>query len=192
MKQLMMLIALVIMVFFLPSHSHAVPFTAILDGLSENPATSSLGTGFAKVDLDTTVHMLSVDITFSGLDSATTVAHIHCCVSAPLNAGVAVFFSGFPSGVTSGTYTNVFATNLASTFSGAFITVHGGTTAGAEAALLAGLLSGEAYVNIHTAQFPAGEIRGFLQSVPEPGTLILLSLGLCLIVVVSLKRGITA
>ena len=38
-----------------------------------------------------------------------------------------------------------------------------------------------AYFNIHTIQFPGGEIRGFLhavQSVPEPGSLVLLGLGL--------------
>ena len=41
--------------------------------------------------------------------------------------------------------------------------------ASAEAALLAGLDSERAYLNIHTAQFLGGEIRGFLsRDVPEP------------------------
>jgi hypothetical protein len=38
--------------------------------------------------------------------------------------------------------------------------------------------SGGAHFNIHTSQFPGGEIRGFLQAVPEPGTLALLAAGL--------------
>jgi len=44
----------------------------------------------------------------------------------------------------------------------AFITATGGTPAGAEAALLAGLAAGQAYLNIHTVNNPGGEIRGFL------------------------------
>lgn len=44
---------------------------------------------------------------------------------------------------------------------------------------VAGLLAGESYLNIHTTQFPGGEIRGFLVAqVPEPGTFGLLGIGL--------------
>lgn len=49
---------------------------------------------------------------------------------------------------------------------------------GAEAALLAGLLNGTAYFNIHTMMFPGGEIRGQLHLVPEPGTLLLFGTGI--------------
>jgi hypothetical protein len=55
----------------------------------------------------------------------------------------------------------------------AFITASGGTTAGAEAALLAGLASNQTYLNIHTTNFGGGEIRGFLVAAPEPGTFLL-------------------
>ena len=40
---------------------------------------------------------------------------------------------------------------------------------------LAGLLAGNTYINVHTANNAPGEIRG--QVVPEPGTAILLALG---------------
>ena len=47
---------------------------------------------------------------------------------------------------------------------------------------MTGLLAGEAYLNIHTSEFPAGEIRGFLAFAvhedPEPASFALLSLGL--------------
>jgi hypothetical protein len=51
----------------------------------------------------------------------------------------------------------------------------GGTAAGAEAALAAGLDAGRAYLNIHSNIYPGGEIRGFL--VPEPGSFILMGTG---------------
>jgi hypothetical protein len=58
-----------------------------------------------------------------------------------------------------------------------FLGAHGGTVAPAEAALLAGMISGNAYLNIHSSAFPGGEIRGFLL-VPEPASLGLLGFGL--------------
>jgi hypothetical protein len=38
---------------------------------------------------------------------------------------------------------------------------------------LPNLLAGLAYINFHTVQFPAGEIRGQLLPVPEPASLVL-------------------
>lgn len=87
-------------------------------------------------------------------------------------------FPGFPLGVTTGTYLQTFDLTLASTYNPAFITAHGGTVAGAQAAFIAGLTSGQTYLNIHTVQFPGGEIRGQLQAVPEPATLLLLGTGI--------------
>jgi hypothetical protein len=71
--------------------------------------------------------------------------------------------------VTSGTYEMMFDTTQASTFNPAFINANGGTPAGAEAALLAGLTNGLAYFNIHTMMFEGGEIRANLVG-GEPAT----------------------
>jgi len=61
-----------------------------------------------------------------------------------------------------------------SIYAASFVTSFGGdTAAGAEAALIAGMTNGTAYFNIHTTTYPGGEIRGFLQQVPEPATLAL-------------------
>jgi hypothetical protein len=128
------------------------------------------------VIIDTTANTLFVSETFSGLLSPTTASHIHCCTPVPLTgaAGVATqvpSFTGFPTGVTSGTFSNTFDMTLAASWNPAFITANGGSPASAEATLAAGLAAGEAYLNIHTTQFPAGEIEGFLTpQVPEPGT----------------------
>jgi hypothetical protein len=152
-----------------------ITYTAVL-GNFENPPTGSAGTGFARVTVDDVLNTMLVDVTFSGLSSGNTAAHIHCCVAQGGNAGVATTtptFTGFPSGTTSGTYNHLFDLTLASSWNPAFITLSGGTTAGAEAALLAGLAANQTYLNIHTTNFGGGEIRGFLVEAPEPGTFLL-------------------
>ena len=88
------------------------------------------------------------------------------------------FFIGFPIGVHSGTFSNTFDLRLAPSWNAAFIAASGGTPAGAEAKLAAGLALEEAYFNIHTNLFPGGEIRGFLEPVPEPTTIVLFGSGL--------------
>ncbi len=165
------------------AHSVPIVYTAILDGPSEDPPNASPGTGTALVVIDVEAHTLNVQATFIDLIGTTTAAHIHAPTANPLsgNAGVATMvpsFLGFPLGVTSGTMDIFYDTTLASTFNPTFITSNGGTVETAEAALAAYLAEGRAYFNIHTTSFPAGEIRGFLQPVPEPATMLLLGSGL--------------
>jgi len=143
-----------------------------LTGPSESPPNASPGTGFASITFDTMAHTFFINLTFSGLLANTTAAHVHSptAVAGTGTAGVATqvpSFVGFPLGVTSGTYMQTFDTSLLSFYNPAFVTANGGTVASAEAALFAGINAGEAYLNIHTNVFPSGEIRGFLQRVPE-------------------------
>jgi hypothetical protein len=142
-----------------------VLYTATLAGASENPAVASPGTGATNVTIDTTAHTLQVITSFTGLTSNTTASHIHCCAVPPTNAGVATTtpsFVGFPLGVTSGSMNQTYDMTLAGSWNAAFITANGGTPATAEAALAAGLAAGQAYHNIHTVNFPGGELRGNL------------------------------
>jgi hypothetical protein len=167
--------------FVQPSWAAPIVFDATLNGASEVPSNGSPGTGFAQVTFDDVADTMRVQVTFSGLVGTTTASHIHCCTAVPFagNAIVATgvpTFLGFPTGVTSGTYDHLFDMTMASSYNPAFITAHGATVATAEADLLAGLLAGKAYLNIHSTDKPGGEIRGFLH-VPEPGSLLLLTLG---------------
>jgi hypothetical protein len=165
------------------SAAHAVPiiFGADLSGPAENPTNTSPGTGSALVAYDPAAHTLRVQVEFSGLLAPSTVAHIHCCIASPGTAMVATTtptFPGFPADVLAGTYDQTFDLTSASSFNAAFITAHGGTVAGAEAALAEGLEDAEAYMNVHSQMFMSGEIRGFLTAVPEPATWGLLAVGL--------------
>jgi hypothetical protein len=139
-----------------------------LIGSNEVPANGSPATGVASLDLDTTAQTLAGHIVFSGLGSNTTMAHIHCCLASPfltgVNVGVATVvpaFPGFPIGVTSGTDDFVLDLTSASAYNPAFVTAQGGL-ANAKTALIAGLIAGETYLNIHTMLLPGGEIRGFV------------------------------
>lgn len=180
-QKFLMFVAIVIVT----NLSHAIPFVATLSGPAENPPNDSPATGTATVDFDQVLHRLAVSADFQGLLAPSTMAHIHCCVPPPGVADVATqvpSFINFPVGVTSGSFSQVLDTLLESTYNPAFIAASGGTVEAAEAALAAGLFAGQAYFNIHSTLFPAGEIRGFLTlvtaSVPEPASIALLGLGL--------------
>ena len=157
---------------------YAIPVTFVghLTGGNEVPPVPSSATGLATVVLDAAAQTLQINATFSGLTSNTNAAHIHCCAPLGTNAGVATTvpaFPGFPLGVTSGSFTSaVFDLTQPTIYNPAFVTLQGGLTQ-AEAALIAGIQNGATYLNIHTVNFAGGEIRGQLEAVPEPATLLL-------------------
>lgn len=143
-------------------------------------AVGATGEGRATALFDTEAQTLTLDADFSGLTGTTSVAHIHCCtaLAGTGTAGVAVTpgtLPDFPVGVTAGTYFRVLDLASAATYTAGFRGLL--TPEEASAKLLAGMLTGNSYFNIHTSRFPGGEIRGFLQ-VPEPGTMALLGAAL--------------
>jgi hypothetical protein len=158
-------------------------YTANLTGSAEAPPNASPGTGSATVILDTDLKTMQVQASFSGLTGNVTAAHIHCCTAVPQTGTIGVAtttptFTGFPSGVTAGSYDNTFDMTLASSYNASFVTANGGTTDGALAALQSGLDGGKAYFNIHTTAYTGGEIRGFLTAVPVPPAVWLAASGL--------------
>jgi hypothetical protein len=138
-------------------------------------ASGATGTGTGTLTYDDIARTLTIASTFSGLSGNTTNAHIHAstAVAGTGAAGVAVPFilstanpSGFPIGVKSGSYNAVLNLALTSTYNGTFLGNNGGTSLGAETALINSFNAGKAYYNIHTITFGGGEIRAFATAVP--------------------------
>ena len=154
-------------------------FWNTLSGAAEDPSVVTPGNGLTVVTIDPVAHTLSVFVDFQDLIGATTASHIHVINGpgdlnpADTNGPVATqvpTFPGFPLGVMAGTYSQSFDTLSTSTYRPGFLTDAGGTAAAAEAALFAGIMEGRAYLNVHSTFSPSGEVRGFLQPVPEPAT----------------------
>ena len=147
----------------------AQTYKAQLSGANEQPPNASTGTGNATVTISGTSMM--VEVSFSGLVSPSTNSHIHAptATAGTGTAGVATVtpsFTGFPSGVTAGTYSHTFDMTLAGSYNPAFLSANGGVPLQAFAALKAAMDAGKSYLNIHSLAFPGGEIRGFLVTCP--------------------------
>lgn len=165
-------------------------FRTVASGPAESPPNGSPGNSIATITIDGLT--LTINAPFSDLLSNSTAAHIHCCTTDAFTgtAGIAIPFDDFPVGVTSGAYSGVFDLGDAAVYSPAFLAAFGGTAAGAGAALLDGMFGNQAYLNIHTAQYPAGEIRGFAVAapIPEPANWGMLGAGLAGLAVMARRR----
>ena len=167
-----------------PAAAAVFTFEAILDGSSEAPPNASPGTGFARVVFDDVAQTMSVQAQFQDLIGLTTAAHIHGPTPTPGTGTAPVMtsapsFPGFPLGVTSGSFSNVFDMLLTTSYNPGFLNnaTNLGSVATASNTMLTAMRDGKAYFNIHTPQYPGGEIRGFLTAVPEPETWALMIAG---------------
>jgi CHRD domain len=127
-----------------PTFAAGAAYKATLSGTTEVPPTTSSGAGTASVTYDASTKMVTWKGDFSGLSGPATAAHIHGPAEAGKNAGVIVPLSQKDVPFTS-------------PFTGS-ATLPDDKAAALEAALSGGL----AYVNIHTAANPGGEVRGQL------------------------------
>jgi hypothetical protein len=110
-----------------------VRYAITLEGSQETPPNGSPATGGGFVEFDTTTNTIYYNIAYSGLSSSETAAHIHGFSARGVASGV---LSGLPPGSPK----------------------IGSVTFGP--AQQADILAGLSYFNIHTTNFPGGEIRG--------------------------------
>lgn len=114
-------------------------FEAGLSAAQEVPPTASSGSGQAEVQLDTLTQVMKWKVNYTGLTGPVTGGHIHGPAGPGQNAGIAIPFGG----------------NLnASPIQGEVRLTPQQTDQ---------LMSGQWYVNLHTAANPGGEIRGQLR-----------------------------
>lgn len=139
-------------------------FSTRLVGFNETPPILTSGHGTFRATLQGS--SLTYTETFSDLTSSVTQSHIHFAERG-VAGSIFVFLctnlgngpAGTPAcpaggGTVTGTITAAQVLGVSTQ----------NITAGDFAGLVRILLSGDAYVNVHTTKFPAGEIRGQLQS----------------------------
>jgi hypothetical protein len=164
------------------AHAATMTFGGVLSGANEAPPNNSLAAGTVEVLLDPTAQTIQIVASFFDLTTPDVAAHIHCCAPLGTNVGVATTlpsFAGFPLGVTDGAYLSpLFSLQDPTFYNPAFVTQEGGLPQ-AETALIAGIENEQAYFNIHTTQFPGGEIRTQLlpKGVPESSTWAMMLVG---------------
>lgn len=135
---------------------------------NETGAILSGGTATADVELDKSAQTATYTLTISGtFSSAVTQSHIHFGkVHVP--GGILVFFCSNLSNGPAGTPTCPTSGTVTGTWTATSVVLNAqNVTPGDFDALVAALESNTAYANLHTAKFPAGEIRGQMQHSDE-------------------------
>jgi hypothetical protein len=137
-------------------NSQTESFSATLAGGNEVPPINSAGT--AAFNMTNRGGPITFSLTFSGLTSPLSVAHLHFAPS-KVAGGVMIFLCGGGNqpacpAATSGT--------IKGTITAANVTGPGvqGITPGDLDSALAAVRSELSYANMHTTNFPGGEIRG--------------------------------
>lgn len=119
-------------------------FAATLSADEQSAPTNSDGTGKAIFKLDRDTLTFEWTVTYQGLTSAITGAHIHGPQRPGTNAGILIDLA--PQGLTS-------------PIKGSFVLNDG---------LLEYLLAGRFYVNLHTTKYKDGELRGQIGRLRQP------------------------
>jgi CHRD domain len=140
-------------------HSQTENFSASLSGDNEVPPINSAGTGNFEMTIQPGA--ITFSLTFSDLSSPLAVAHLHFAPS-KVPGGVMIFLCGGGNqpacpAATSGTITG---TITAANVTGP--TTQGIVPGNLDAALEA-VRNDLSYANMHTMNFPGGEIRGPVQ-----------------------------
>lgn len=165
-----------------PAAAQSWTFATRLSGDQQVPPNGSPATGYARFVYfpnftNPALGSVQAFVEFSGLVSPTAFptlppAHIHAGMVGE-NGPVVIPLFNFPVGVTNGVYSTTFTLEgLSATQLDAIAAFN---------ATLPSLENGDVlpfYVNVHTEEFPGGEVRGQLAVVPEPATMLLTASGL--------------
>ena len=130
---------IVAFVLLISASARAEMFTAYLTPAQEVPPTASTARGFARVLVNETTGQITFTVVFEGLSSTQTLAHIHAPAAIGASASPVINFPVV--GGTSGTITG---------------------TAAITPTQISQLRQHLGYVNVHSTNFPNGEIRGQL------------------------------
>lgn len=131
-------------------------YRSVMTGAEEVPAVSTLASGSASIHMSSDGGALVYAITVSGISDVTD-AHIHVGARGEVGAPVVDLFDGTRSGEYNGLLVQgtIEPGDLVGSLSGMTL-----------ADLHTLITSGRAYLNVHTARHPAGEIRGQVTTVP--------------------------
>ncbi len=146
MKRLTVLLgALVAFTFAVPKLAHSqVFFTATIDSSNQVPVTVSGATGTAWAVLNPGSGTLTYQITYADLDSTFLAAHFH--YGAPgANGPVVMPITTWVGNTANGTWSDI------------------------PDSVIAAMMKGDIYINIHSQKYPGGEIRGQLEPAPDFG-----------------------
>jgi hypothetical protein len=131
-----------------------------MTGYQETPGVSSDGTGTFSATIDEAASPPTITFveTYSGLSAPALVSHVH--FGNRFDAGGVSFFlcGGTKPPCPPGTTTEATVTGTV-TPADVIGPANQGIPPGGFAKIVAAMRAGEAYVNIHTSTFPAGEIR---------------------------------
>lgn len=155
MKTVALTLGLAVLLFTRPA-SAQFTFAAFPSGLGENPPNVSPGSGYGTVVLNAASNQITVNLSWSSLTAPTTASHIHGPGGVGTNAAVLFPFSGVPATTAGAIPPQTFSINP--------------TQVGY-------LFAGYLYMNLHTANFPGGEIRDQLRLVTPFYSLTLVTNG---------------
>jgi hypothetical protein len=136
-----------------PAQAQTIELTATLTGANETPApgiaSGSYGTATVTVDLATQTINWVIDVW--NMPSGVNNAHFH--VGGPGLAGPTVVNVAFPANIS-----NDFRLTGSATSANLMVRADQGIRSWED--FLQSLVGGQTYLNIHSANFPGGEIRG--------------------------------
>jgi hypothetical protein len=132
-------------------------FSAALTGYEETPTLSVEGTGSFSAELSKDGESLTFTLSWSALTGSASQAHIHLGMPAIAGAPIAFLCGGggqpaCPAGTSASFTRTVTEANL--------VTVPTQGFEGDFDELVAAMRFGATYVNVHTAAFGGGEVRG--------------------------------